>query len=169
MNTESMKALISVWEEEHQKTMNVLKFLPSDMYDFRPDPEGRSLGELAWHMAEHEGYLAHAAAVGNFDPNASLPELKRPTSVPALAPAFDEVHALAVARVEDLSPKQMKVMITIGDEPEKSIENALWTRMLFGVIHHRGQLSILVRHAKGTVPPIYGPNREQRPLRTALV
>ena len=170
MSTKSMNALISVWEEEHRKTMSVLKSLPSDEYEFRPDPQGRSLGELAWHLAEHEGYLTLAASVGSFDPSGeALPELQRPLSVPELAPAFDKVHELAVARVRGLSPEEMKIMISIGEDPEASVENLLWTSMLFAEIHHRGQLTILVRLAEGTVPPIYGPNREQRPLRASQV
>ena len=43
-----------VWEHETAKTIKLLQCLPRDGYDFRPDPEGRSLGELAWHLAEAE-------------------------------------------------------------------------------------------------------------------
>ena len=35
MSTKSMNALISVWEDEHQKTVSVLKSLPSDKYETR--------------------------------------------------------------------------------------------------------------------------------------
>ena len=33
--------------------------------------------------------------------------------------------------------------------------------MLAHITHHRGQLSLMVRLAGGTPPPIYGPNREE--------
>jgi len=35
-----------VWERETAKTIKLFESLPRDGYDFRPDPEGRSLGEL---------------------------------------------------------------------------------------------------------------------------
>jgi hypothetical protein len=36
--------------------MNWNVSLPRDGYDFRSDPEGRSLGEMAWYLAEAEAY-----------------------------------------------------------------------------------------------------------------
>jgi hypothetical protein len=32
--------------------VKLLEALPAAKYDFRHDAEGRSLGELAWHLAE---------------------------------------------------------------------------------------------------------------------
>ncbi|MFL5447900.1 MAG: DinB family protein, partial [Gemmatimonadales bacterium] len=46
-----------VWDMEAQLTTKLLESLPADQYDFRPDPGGRSLGEMAWHLAEIEGYI----------------------------------------------------------------------------------------------------------------
>ena len=41
-----------------------------------------------------------------------------------------------------------------------TIRDILWNTMLHHIIHHRGQLSILNRLAKGVSPGMYGPNRE---------
>ena len=49
-----------VWERESAKTIKLLESLPVDAYDFRPDPQGRSLGELAWHLAEAEAFGSFA-------------------------------------------------------------------------------------------------------------
>jgi DinB family protein len=40
------------WGREATNTAKLLEALPAAQYDFRPDPGGRSLGELPWHLAE---------------------------------------------------------------------------------------------------------------------
>jgi hypothetical protein len=46
----------AIWDREANKTVEMLKMLPPSQYDFRPDSRSRSLGELAWHLAEIDGY-----------------------------------------------------------------------------------------------------------------
>jgi len=67
----------STWEGESQKTIRVMEALPTDQYDFRPDPKGRSLGEMAWHLSEIDGCLSYGVVERRFDLNDSLPELAR--------------------------------------------------------------------------------------------
>ena len=45
-----LESFNEIWERESAKTIKLLESLPVDGYDFRPDPESRSLGELAWHL-----------------------------------------------------------------------------------------------------------------------
>ena len=47
-----------VWDMEAQLTIKLLEALPTTQYDFRPAPEYRSLGEMAWHLSEIEGYTS---------------------------------------------------------------------------------------------------------------
>src|SRR4051794_36431849 len=98
MSTE-LERFIEVWEREAAKTEKLLAALPRDGYDFRPDPEGRSLGELAWHLAEAEGYGALGIERGEFGRDAKPDGIARPRTVEELAPGFARVHADAVARV----------------------------------------------------------------------
>jgi hypothetical protein len=48
----------AVWNSEAQSTIRLLEALPTDQYDFRPDPNGRSIGELAWHLSEIDACLS---------------------------------------------------------------------------------------------------------------
>ena len=41
------------------------------------------------------------------------------------------------------------------------IREILWVFLLHHQIHHRGQLSVLIRLAGGVAPAPYGPNREE--------
>ena len=47
-----VQTFLDVWDNEAKKTVAMLQALPEGQYDFRPDRGGRSLGELAWHLAE---------------------------------------------------------------------------------------------------------------------
>jgi uncharacterized damage-inducible protein DinB len=47
-----IERFLASWEREAESTVKLLKALPATQYDFRPDASGRSLGELAWHLAE---------------------------------------------------------------------------------------------------------------------
>ena len=166
MDSQEREVLLAVWGKEHERTMSVLESLPEDQYDFRPDPENRSIGEMAWHLAEGEGFMTNAASVGTFDPGGStVEELKRPKTIAELAPAFDKVHQLAVARVTGLTEAQMGALLAFPPGSETPVGDVLWTNVIFHSIHHRAQLMLLTRQAGGTVPGIYGPNREALPLK----
>ena len=151
----------TIWNAEAESTARLMEALPADQYDFRPDPQGRSLGELAWHLAEIDGYTSVGIAQGNFDFQGVIPGLVRPREVAQLAPAFRRVHQESAARLGQLTNDQLDDTIPFfGDRPMK-LREVLWGGMLYHIIHHRGQLALLCRLAGGVPPGIYGPNREE--------
>ncbi len=159
--TDELQTFIHFWNYEAKKTADLLRTLPADQYDFRPDPEARSLGELAWHLAEVDAYPAWGIEQGGFQPGARPQGIERPRSIEALAPGYERIHAEAVERIQRLSLADLDRKIVSFTGKEMPIRDLLWGAILFHLIHHRGQLSILTRLAGGTVPSIFGPNREQ--------
>jgi uncharacterized damage-inducible protein DinB len=158
-----IETLFTVWDREAKKTLEVLKLLPAGEYDFRPDPGGRSLGELAWHLAELAAYISFGIANGAFT-EAKPPNIKRPMTIEALAPGYERIHNEAVERLKHLKPGDLEKEMTFFDR-STTVSALLWDAMLLHSIHHRGQLSLLVRLAGGVVPAIFGPTREQsRPV-----
>lgn len=81
-----------VWNREAAKTIRLLEALPADQYDFRPDPQGRSLGELAWHLSEIDACLSYGIAHDRFRFEDEPPDLKRPREIALLAPGYARVH-----------------------------------------------------------------------------
>jgi uncharacterized damage-inducible protein DinB len=148
------------WGREAQLTIQLLEALPEDQYDFRPDPGGRSLGELAWHLSEIEGYISYGITKGAVTFQEAPPNLQRPREVRLLAPGYRRVHDEAVARLADLTAAQLDRELPFTDR-RMAVRVILWGTMLMHLIHHRGQLSLLCRLAGGTPPGIYGPNREE--------
>jgi uncharacterized damage-inducible protein DinB len=158
---DEIQTFIAYWNHEANATADLLRKLPSDQYDFRPDPHARSLGELAWHLAEVDAYTTWGIEQGSFQLGLRPPGIERPRTIEALAPGYEEIHVNAVERVRKLSPADLDRKLRHFTGNELSIRQLLWGAVLFHMIHHRGQLSILTRLAGGTVPSIFGPNREQ--------
>jgi uncharacterized damage-inducible protein DinB len=107
MPVNEFERFLKEWEREAESTVKVLRALPPDQYDFRPDAEGRSLGELAWHLAEGDAYISLGVANGQFAMNVKPPNIERPRTVDALAPAFERVHDEAVARIRTLKAEDL--------------------------------------------------------------
>ncbi len=161
MATTELQTFLGVWDAEAQKTAALLRALPAGQYDFRPDAGARSLGELAWHLAEADAYVSWGIEQGKFARGAKAPGLERPRSIEALAPGYERVHTEAVARVRRLGADDLDRRLTYFDGKERPVRDLLWSAMLFHNIHHRGQLSVLCRLAGGTAPGMFGPNREE--------
>ena len=159
MTPHEFETLLRIWDVEAEKTVRVLRALPLDKYDFRPDPGGRSLGELAWHLAEGDAYNSYGVERGEFTPETRPPGMERPKQVEALAPGYERVHREAAARIRRLAPEDLERRIRYFSE-EMSGGEILWAAV-FHNLHHRGQLSLMCRLAGGVSPGIFGPNREE--------
>lgn len=156
-----MDTFRNLWASEAERTIRVLNALPPEQYDFRPDPKGRSIGELAWHLAEIDACLSFGVAKGYFSYDDPVPDLKRPRQIAELAPGYQRIHEQAVARLKDMDDEQLDQNVTFSDGRPMTIRDVLWDELLHHLVHHRGQLTLMCRMASGAPPGIYGPNREE--------
>lgn len=160
-HTTEIDAFRTVWNAEAERTLRLLEVLPVDQYDFRPDPKGRSIGELAWHLSEIDACLSLGLVLGRFSFEDEPPHLKRPREVGLLAPGYRRVHEEAVARIETLHDDQLSRTVSFFDGSRITLREVLWDQLLHHLIHHRAQLVLLCRMAGGMPPGLYGPNREE--------
>jgi uncharacterized damage-inducible protein DinB len=151
----------AVWDREAQGTIRLLEALPTEHYDYRPDPKGRSIGELAWHLSEIDGCLSFGVVERRFKLEDTLPELVRPREVRLLAPGYRRVHELAMARLQKVKNEELENSVTFFDGSPMTIRDVLWGALLHHTIHHRAQLVLMCRMAGGMPPGLYGPNREE--------
>ena len=160
MPMNELEMFLSAWDREADNTLKLLRALPATQYDFRPDTGGRSLGELAWHLAEGDAYMSYGVETGQFTMDARPPNIERPRTVEALAPGYERIHREAVARIRKLKPEDFERSIPFFTGP-MPIRDILWSAIISHGIHHRGQLSLMCRLAGGQAPGLYGPNREE--------
>src|SRR5262245_64789878 len=162
MGMNELESFLASWDREAANTPKPLRALPPEQYDFRPDSGGRSLGELAWHLAEGDAYISHGIERGAFTMGgAKPPNIERPRTVEALAPGYERIHREAVDRIRTLTPQDLDRTMPFFAGPPRTIREILWDSMLAHGIHHRGQLTLLCRLGGGEAPGLYGPNREE--------
>ena len=164
MSANELKQFLGAWDHEAQSTLKLLRSLPAEQYDFRPDKEGRSLGELAWHMAEIDGYISDGVVSGKFDFAKKLPGLERPRTIGELVTGYERVHQASATSVKAMKPEDMDRMIPFMGRDMRA-GDILWYVLLHHAVHHRGQLVLMTRLAGGTPPGLYGPTREEMAAR----
>src|SRR5215469_10547168 len=98
MPMNELEWFLETWDREAENTLKLLRALPLTQYDFRPDAGGRSLGELAWHLAEADAYPTFVIEKGQFNLELKPPNIERPRRVEGLAPGYERIHRDAVAR-----------------------------------------------------------------------
>jgi hypothetical protein len=77
MNNE-LQTFFRQWEHETKGTLTLLSCLPPEHYDLRPDVGGRSMGELAWHLAEVDAFVSLAVERREFKFDVKPPNIERP-------------------------------------------------------------------------------------------
>ena len=160
MPMNELEMFLSAWDREAESTLKLLRALPATQYNFRPDVGGRSMGELAWHLAEGDAYMSDGIDAGRFAMDAKPPNIGRPRTVEALAPGYERIHREAVARIRKLKPEDLDRSVPFFTGP-MPIRDILWGMIISHGIHHRGQLTLMCRLAGGQAPGLYGPNREE--------
>ena len=160
MASNELERFLVTWDREAANTAKLMRALPASQYDFRPDPGGRSLGELAWHLAEGDAYMSFGIDNGAFTMAMQPPNMERPRTVDALAPGYERIHSEAVARIKKLTPADLDREIEFFGN-RMAIRNILWDMVISHAVHHRGQLALMCRLAGGQTPGLYGPNREE--------
>src|SRR6187402_2830742 len=103
MPANEIERFLKIWDREAASTVKLLRALPPSQYEFRPDAGGRSLGELAWHLAEGDAFMSYGVERGQFNMADRPPNMERPRTVEALAPGFERLHQEAVARIRKLT------------------------------------------------------------------
>ena len=142
MSIREHEQFLKAWEWEAEKTIEVLRALPANQYDFRPDPKGRSLGEMAWHLSEGDAYMSYGIESGRFAMDVKPPNIERPRTVEALAPGYERIHREAVARIRRLKPEDLDRSIPFFTGP-MSIRDILWSSIISHGIHHLATLGVI--------------------------
>lgn len=145
------------WKYESGNTSKIMEALTDASLAQKVTPEGRSLGRLAWHVVQTLGEMGGHAGL-------AVEAADEKTPQPASAAAIAAAYKAGAAAVEQAVASAW----TDADLPgEISMYGEKWTRamtlraLLSHEIHHRAQMTVLMRQAGLKVPGIYGPAREE--------
>lgn len=154
----NLEFCISRRKAERPAFVRVLKAIPGQRTDYRPDAKARTAIELAWVLAVEEKALLSLIESGVAQWSDSAPS----EPLAAIVAAYERDSAAVNARLEKLDAaswdKKVRFEMT-GGSWEDSLSQMVWG-FLFDAIHHRGQLSTYLRPMGGKVPSIYGPSAD---------
>jgi len=158
---------IEYWRQELPITVNCLRHVPEDKWNWQPHAKTRSAKELIDHIVCHAEDLAEGVETGVINHR--------------LMTEYSSIHE-AIRDFEKYSAKLLDLVATTSDEDwnnksvplrvfgstafELCMRDMCW-RLFFDVIHHRGQLSIYYRPMGVPNPSIYGPTAEIMEARMA--
>jgi uncharacterized damage-inducible protein DinB len=139
--------------------LRVLKAIPSERTDYRPDPSARTAAEVAWLLARAEEAQLSLLDTGT----AEWKEQPPPARMGDIVAAFERHGTKVNERLERLDEagwqKKGRLLVEGAGAWEDTIEAMIWG-FLFDEVHHRGQLSTYLRPMGGKVPSIYGPSAD---------
>ena len=151
----NIEDFVQAYTAERAKTMQLLQAVTQESLEQRVSPEGRTLGFLAWHIV-----VTIPEMMGQTGLKLSaLQGEAAPDSIEEIRAAYAAASQALLDRVqEQWSDGDLSVNDSMyGEEwPRSQTLLVLFTHE----IHHRAQLTVLMRQAGLRVPGLYGPARE---------
>ncbi len=162
MPNSPMERYLATLEDEHARTVRVLRSFPDDKLDSPLVDRAKTARELAWLLVRENGMLGTAVTTG-FDWTKPFPKPPEPPRTMAeIVEALETGHRDLVKTLREAASLPATVSFftgpkQLGDVP---LWDFLWS-MLHDQIHHRGQFSVYLRLAGAKVPSIYGPSADE--------
>ena len=153
----SIAAFLDDWTRERASTLKVIQTLTDASLSQRVSPEGRTLGFLAWHVVLSLVEMGGKAGLAVDKQAEDAPE---PETAAEIASAYEAASTLVADQVRLRWTDAM-----LADKLD--LYGSTWTRgavldsLIKHQIHHRAQMTVLMRQAGLAVPGIYGPAREE--------
>ncbi len=146
------------WEHESQSTQKLLDQFTDASLSQAIAPNHRTLGRIAWHIATTIPEMMNQVGAG-------ITKLDKDAPVPSSADAIKRGYAAASKELLDNVKKNwnnetLKQVDTLYGS-EKWEKGRTLRILVIHQVHHRGQLTVLMRQAGLTVPGVYGPSFEE--------
>lgn len=145
------------FEEQTQATLKVMKALTDSSLSQSVSPGGRTLGRIAWHIV---GSLVEMPGHSGMKIDGSMAEKPVPETAAEIVASYQEAARLCREAVRtgwadaDLSEK----IPIYGEQWSRS---RVLSILLIHEVHHRGQMTVLMRQAGLRVPGVAGPAKEE--------
>lgn len=152
----TVQDLIREWKIEANHMQNVLDILTDDALNQSISPHNRTIGRIAWHIVTNipEYFTQFGVDVVGVEGAEVVP-----TSAKLIAETFSEVNISVVKAVQTCWTDDD--LYTIQEAFGRKESNAsIFMGQVKHIIHHRGQLTVLIRQTGLRPPAIYGPTVE---------
>lgn len=159
MEITTIAPFLDYYGKIRQRTLRVLGVVPPDKIEWRPEPNGFTIGDLARHIAAIERYM--------YAENAQFLPSKYPGHGTELASGYEGViefmnrtHAESMEIFGKLSDADLQKKTTTPAGTPITVWK--WLRaMVEHEIHHRAQIYLYLSLLAIPTPPLYGLTSEQ--------
>lgn len=146
-----------LWSREIESTQKLFKHLTDRSLSTAVNPGGRTLARLAWHitltipeMMSRTGLVL--SGPGEHDPI--------PSSAKEIFRGYGDA---AISLLEQVKKSWTDAGLDVRDDMygEQWSRGATLTALVLHQVHHRGQMTVLMRQAGLEIPGLYGPARQE--------
>jgi uncharacterized damage-inducible protein DinB len=145
------------WQNVSDSTSKMLAALTDRSLDQKVTDDHRTIGRIAWHIVQTIPEMANKTGLEVKGPKETDPV---PKSASEIKKAYDDA---AAALMSEITTKWTDETF----QQEDDMYGMVWKRgqtvngLIEHEIHHRGQLTVLMRQAGLKVPGVFGPSLEE--------
>ncbi|MEH7014695.1 DinB family protein [Neobacillus niacini] len=154
---QTLDGFFKLWNIEVDATQKILNQLTDESLPQEVTPQNWTLGRIAWHTVTAIGVVASRTDLSFDSPNQDFPV---PTSAKFISDSYQQTSsALSQAVKNQWTDKSLREEQEIFGQ--KMSKGDILLFLIQHQIHHRGQMTILMRQAGLSVPGLYGPSKEE--------
>ncbi len=154
---QTIDSFLDDWKGETATTLRVLRVLTDESLRQKVTPEGRSLGFIAWHLVLTIAEMGGKAGLPVSGPAEDAPQ---PGTAAGIVAAYEAAaRSLAELLRARWNDRMLGEEVPLYGRPWRRV--SILASIVHHQIHHRGQMTVLMRQAGLPVPGIYGPAREE--------
>jgi uncharacterized damage-inducible protein DinB len=153
----TIEDFVSVFNDEADSTRQMLAVMTDESLKQAIHNDHRTVGRLAWHLAQTIPEMLGKTGLKCAGPDEHAP-------VPLTAEAIQEAYDVAAKSLPAAVKAAGWTAATLDEK--RPMYGEEWTvgytlrAFILHQVHHRGQISVLLRQAGVKIPGLYGPTKE---------
>lgn len=146
---------LAEWKNASTGTLRAIQAVPTEKMDVAIVEGHNSLGWLAWHLVSVNAAFGQFAGLQIPGPGADMPQ---PDTMDEIVTYYEQVQQAYLSEAATLRDEQLLEEVSLFGSMMP--RGQLLRLLIDHQTHHRGQMTVLIRQAGLTVPPVMGPTQE---------
>lgn len=154
---QNIEELIIDLQNESNATLRIFNALTDESLNQKVYLEGRTLGKIAWHITATVSELLSKIGLELKD---EINELEVPSSISVITNTYKAIYNKVFEQIKTkIKDEDLSRLVNLYGE-NWTIGN-VFQMFIRHEIHHRAQITVLMRQAGLKVPGLYGPSKEE--------
>lgn len=148
---------VELWKNESDSTLKMFDNLSDEKLNQKINNDVRTLGRLSWHIVQTLSELINQIGLSEKD---DLKEMPIPNSLKEIKSTYNKLSEKLLSTIQrKWNDEDLNTVIELYGE--RWSNSRILGMLVNHEIHHRGQLTILMRLNGLKVPGVYGPSKEE--------